>query len=101
MSASRPRPMTKSDAKPLVIWAVSDGLIGNANQVLGLAEAIAHERKAEIVVKTLGWKGRNRARLPWYLNPLPRTGLSDPDQIAPPWPDIWLSVGRRTLPFAM
>ena len=93
--------MAKSPAKPpLVIWAVSDGRAGNAGPALGLAEAIAAKRKAEVVVKTIAFKGRI-GRLPWYLNPLPRRALTPQSDIAPPWPDIWISAGRATIPLAM
>ena len=99
MAKTRATPASQA-ASPLVIWAVSDGRPGNAGPALGLAEAIAAKRKAEVVVKTLGFKGR-AGRLPWYLNPLPRRGLTAESGIAPPWPDIWISAGRATVPLSM
>jgi len=42
-------------APPLTIWAVSDGRVGIEAQVLGLAEAVARQRPAEILVKRIAW----------------------------------------------
>jgi len=83
-------------ARPLRIWAVSDGRAGIEAQALGLAEAVARLRPAHILVKRIGWKaGLNR--LPWRLiPPAARTG----DSIAPPYPDIWIAAGRATLPLS-
>lgn len=93
--------MARTPAKPpLRIWAVSDGRAGIEAQVLGLAQAIGRRRKAEIVVKRIGWKGR-LGRLPWWLNPLPRRALTEESGIAPPWPDLWLAAGRATLPLSI
>ncbi len=87
-------------ARPLVIWAVSDGRAGNAGPALGLAEAIGRRRDVRIVVKTIGWKGRI-GRLPWFLNPLPLRALTPDSDIAAPWPDIWIAAGRATLPLSI
>jgi mitochondrial fission protein ELM1 len=85
---------------PLVVWAVSDGRAGNANPALGLAEALARRREAEIVVKTIAWTGP-LGRAPWFLNPLPRRLLTPESGIAPPWPDVWIAAGRATVPLSM
>lgn len=85
---------------PLRIWAVSDGRAGNAGPALGLAEAVARLRPAEIEIKTIGWKGRI-GRLPWFLNPFPLQALTPESDIAPPWPDVWIAAGRATLPLSI
>lgn len=85
-----------AEAPPLTIWAVSDGRTGIENQALGLAEAVARLRPAQIAVKRIGWRG-GLGRLPWRLiPPAARTG----DRIGPPWPDIWIAAGRATLPLS-
>lgn len=86
-------------APPLVIWAVSDGRAGIEAQALGLAEAVARQRPAQVVVKRIGWRGA-LGRLPWRLNLFPRSGLTAGSDIAPPWPDIWIACGRATLPLS-
>jgi mitochondrial fission protein ELM1 len=88
-------------ARPLTIWAVSDGRAGTENQVLGLAEAVARLTPAEIVVKRIAWKAP-LARAPTWLNLLPRWSLaSGSDRIAPPWPDLWIGAGRASLPLSI
>jgi mitochondrial fission protein ELM1 len=83
-------------ARPLRIWAVSDGRAGIEAQALGLAEAVARLRPAHITVKRIGWKA-GLGRLPWRLIP-PAARKGDP--IEPPFPDIWIAAGRATLPLS-
>ena len=92
--------VTSPQPEKLVIWAVSDGKAGNAAPSLGLAEAVARRRPAEIVVKTVGWKGFS-GRLPWWLVPAPRLWLDGASGMSPPWPDLWIATGRATLPLDM
>jgi hypothetical protein len=99
LSATSNEPADKP-AKPLLVWAVSDGRAGIEAQVVGLANAIARKRGAQVVVKRVGWKGRI-GRLPWWLNPFPQRFLTPESEIAPPWPDIWLAAGRATLPLSI
>jgi len=94
--------MTGKPAKPLTIWAVSDGRAGIEGQVVGMAEALARARRPRPVVeiKRVGWKGAT-GRLPWWLIPFPRRWLTSESGIAPPWPDVMVAAGRATLPVAM
>lgn len=77
-----------------IIWAVHDGKIGMANQVLGLAEAVAAVLNGTVVEKRLA------LRSPWrwlppqaWVMPLAALGPAG-DRLAPPWPDILISCGR-------
>jgi mitochondrial fission protein ELM1 len=90
----------KSSVRPLVIWAVSDGRAGIEAQVVGLANAIARRRPAEVIVKKIAWKSWI-GRLPWWLTPFPRRFLAPGSDIAPPWPDLWIAAGRATLPLSI
>ena len=64
--------------RPIVIWAVSDGRAGIEAQALGLAEAVARVRPAEILVKRIGWRA-GLGRLPWrMIPPAARTGDRSP-----------------------
>jgi mitochondrial fission protein ELM1 len=85
-----------SGARPLRIWAVSDGRAGIEAQALGLAEAVARLKPAHIGVKRIGWQA-GLGRLPWRLIP---PGARTGDPIAPPYPDIWIAAGRATLPLS-
>jgi mitochondrial fission protein ELM1 len=85
----------------LTIWAVSDGRSGIENQAVGLAEAVARLRPAEIVVKHVAYSGL-KARLPSLLNLFPRKGLVEGSSpIEPPWPDLWIGAGRASLALSM
>ncbi|HUK59583.1 MAG TPA: mitochondrial fission ELM1 family protein [Stellaceae bacterium] len=75
------------------VWAIHDGKIGMASQVLGLAEAI-------------GWpfiEKRLSIRAPWrhlvpalWFQPLAAAGL-DGDRLEPPWPDLAIACGRNAV----
>jgi mitochondrial fission protein ELM1 len=87
--------MAKASSPPLTIWAVSDGRAGIEAQALGLAEAVARLRPAEVVVKRIGWRW-GLGRLPWRL--IPPFALKGDARA--PWPDIWIAAGRATLPLS-
>src|SRR4051794_30810939 len=81
-----------ADTVPTVVWALHDGRIGIANQVLGLAEAGG--------LATL--EKRLAIRFPWsalpaslWLRPLHAVGPGGAD-LAPPWPDLVIGCGRTT-----
>src|SRR6185369_4494829 len=90
--------MAQANSPHLNIWAVSDGRTGIEAQALGLAEAVARLRPAQVTVKRIAWRAPF-GRLPWGLVP-PRLALEPASGIAPPWPDIWIAAGRATLPLS-
>jgi len=80
-----------------VIWALHDGKIGMANQVLGLAEAVGFP----IVEKQV------RLRAPWYRL-LPAFWLDPTMAVAPgstpltpPWPGLVIACGREVSALAL
>ncbi|WP_293376477.1 mitochondrial fission ELM1 family protein [Phenylobacterium sp.] len=81
------------------IWAVSDGRVGIEAQALGLAEAVARQRPAEITCKRIVWP-LSLGRLPERLIPFPRATVRADGPVAPPWPDIWIGAGRASLPLS-
>ncbi|MEE8271119.1 MAG: mitochondrial fission ELM1 family protein [Alphaproteobacteria bacterium] len=74
-------------------WVITDGTPGMENQCLGLAESL----DVEPVVK------RVALRSPWrQLTPYLRIGLRHAvgptgDSIMPPWPDLVIASGRRSI----
>ncbi len=78
-------------------WVVSDGNAGNENPALGLAQAVGLETEVK----------RLRPRPPWTwlpgnLWPRPFAALgADSDSLAPPWPDLVISCGRRSVPYSL
>jgi mitochondrial fission protein ELM1 len=93
-------PAPEAPREPITIWAISDGRAGIEAQAVGLAEAVARQVPARIVVKRVGWNGRI-GRLPWWANWLPRRWLTPESEIQPPWPDLWVAAGRATLPLSI
>ena len=86
--------------RPLTIWAVSDGRAGIENQALGLAEAVARQAPADVVVKRVGWRGP-LGRLPTGLLNVAPPSWATGDPIEPPWPDLWIGAGRAVLPLSI
>jgi len=74
------------------VWAVHDGKVGMANQVIGLAEALGYP----FLEKRLAIRGPWRHLTPQlWIQPLAALG-PDGDRLAPPWPDVLIAVGRLT-----
>ena len=71
-----------------------------ANQVLGLAEAVARLRPAFVTAKRVSYRPPV-GRLPQALNLFPLSVLAkEADPFTPPWPDLWIAAGRATLPLS-
>lgn len=80
---------------PLTVWAVTEGHIGTENQAHGVAEALIGDGPGAIVVKRIALRAPWRW-LPPALWPAPLVAVaSDGDPLAPPWPDVLISCGRR------
>lgn len=86
---------------PLTVWALTEGHIGMENQARGVAEALIGEDTGdgagEIVVKRIAvnppWRW-----LPPGLWPAPLKAVgSAGDPLAPPWPDVVISCGKRAV----
>lgn len=83
------------DTAPIRCWALSEGHAGMENQCVGLAERIG------LPFRTL----RIRPRPPWtwlpagcWPAPLAALGPGS-DAITPPWPELLISSGRRSVPY--
>jgi mitochondrial fission protein ELM1 len=90
---------------------VADGRAGILNQVKALAAALAEPERAaklahirsdapsrEVILQPKGWQLLLRPDL-W---PSPMSALPDEQAklLAPPWPDVWLAAGRRSIPYS-
>lgn len=88
-------------ADPIRIWTVTDGRAGIENQALGLAEAIARRAPTELTVKRVTLRTPWRWLPPGFV-PAPRQATSvGSDDIASPWPDLFIGCGRASIPFAL
>jgi uncharacterized protein len=81
---------------PQPIWVLADDRPGNANQALGVAEALGWP----FLVKSLRYGPL--ARLPNLLQGASLRGLTGAARAAlePPWPKLVIAAGRRTAPVA-
>lgn len=86
------------------IWAISDGRAGIERQSVSLARALTANLQGhastEIVRLTPSGVQLN---LPPQLWPFPLAALPQEqrDHIAPPWPDVWIATGRRSIPYSL
>ena len=88
-------------ARPITIWAVSDGRAGIQNQVLGLAEAVARIVPATVLTRHIRYAPAF-AWLPSALKLWPDAMLTrDSDAVSSPYPDIWIGAGRATIPHSV
>ena len=78
-------------------WVLTPGHAGMENQAIGLAERIGLPFEVK----------RVRPRRPWVWLPsgwwpAPLASLpADNEPIAPPWPDLLITCGRRSVPFSL
>lgn len=95
--------------RPLRLWCVSDGRAGIERQTLALADAFDARLAAEgrgpaperRVVRL--HPGPPQVWLPPDLWPAPLAALPADERaaLAPPWPDIWIAAGRRSIPYSL
>lgn len=94
------------------IWCVADGRAGILNQVKALAAALAEPERADrlthyeskahrsepLILQPRGYQLLLRPEM-W---PAPMAALPEEQRklLAPPWPDVWLAAGRRSIPYS-
>jgi mitochondrial fission protein ELM1 len=94
------------------VWTVADGRAGILNQSKALAAALAEPERAAklahirptaprgspVILQPTGWQVNLRPDL-W---PAPVAALPPDhrDLLGPPWPDIWIAAGRRSIPYS-
>lgn len=72
-------------------WVLTEGYAGSVNQAVGLAEALGLQATVKRFMPRAPWK-----YLPPRLWPHPLTlGDASSDTLAPPWPDLLISCGKR------
>jgi mitochondrial fission protein ELM1 len=94
------------------IWCVADGRAGILNQPRALAAALAEpERAAKVAhIRSNAHRASPVILQPegpqLYLRPdlwpAPVSALPDDqrDLLGPPWPDVWIAAGRRSIPYS-
>jgi mitochondrial fission protein ELM1 len=88
--------------RPLRVWCATDGRIGIELQALAVADALAALVPVERRVLRLT-PSETQTWLPPPLWPAPLRALPQAEraQFAPPWPDVWIGNGRRTIPYSI
>ena len=82
---------------PSTIWALALPEAGFRSQVIGLAEAL-HQ---PFILKNVNLK-KPWSLIPVRFCPFSLMGLdAASDMLTPPWPDLVISCGRRTIPLAL
>ena len=93
------------------VWCVADGRAGILNQTKALAAALAEPERAaklahvrsdaqsrDVILQPQGFQLMLRPDL-W---PMPLSALSADQRklLTPPWPDVWIAAGRRSIPYS-
>jgi len=74
-------------------WVLTDGKVGMINQCRGLAEVLGVEPVSKVIDQRAPWRW-----LPPALTP-PALGVITPasSPLAPPWPDLLIASGRKSV----
>lgn len=94
------------------VWAVSDGRAGIERQSVSVARALQSPERLERLAHITSPAHRTaplrlqpqgpQLYLPANMWPAPMSALP-PDQralLVPPWPDVWIATGRRSIPYS-
>ena len=108
--------MTASDTRPgpagPSIWVVSDGRAGIERQALSLARALGEPHRWEqlrhirsdahrsepLRLSPAGWQVPLPADK--WIAPMAALSRRQREQLQPPWPDVWIATGRRSIPYS-
>lgn len=93
------------------VWCVADGRAGILNQTKALAAALAEpERTAKLVHIRSDAQSRDVILQPQGFQlmlrpdlwPMPLSALPAEQRklLSPPWPDVWIAAGRRSIPYS-
>jgi uncharacterized protein len=78
-------------------WSLTTGEAGATSQAVGLAEAVGLPHQHKTISLRAPWRW-----LPGHRCPLAMHGLAaDGDPLAPPWPRLLITCGRRTTAVSM
>jgi mitochondrial fission protein ELM1 len=80
-----------------IVWAVHDGKIGMANQVLGLAEAVGYPVVEKAVALRSPWR---HLASPLWIHPMAALA-PEGARLEPPWPDLLIACGRGVTALAL
>ncbi len=79
--------------KKISTWVVTEGLTGTENQCLGVAESLGVSPVVKRIKLNEPWKTLS----PYIKLECEPTFSSEGDNIAPPWPDLLIASGRKSI----
>ena len=85
----------------LNIWVLTEGIAGTENQCLGVAERLGGVIGQNIKVLRTKLKQPWRMLSPYLGGGAPFVYTSDSDIPAPPWPDVLIASGRKSIASAL
>lgn len=85
------------DAKPLRVWVLTSKNLGDNAQVLAIADALSWPYE----VKRLEFTGLNHFHFRVFGPSLRKVAVNRSAPLVPPWPDLILTIGRRSTPVAL
>ena len=93
------------------VWCVADGRAGILNQTKALAAALAEPERAaklthvrseaqsrDVILQPQGFQLMLRPDL--WPAPLSALPADQRKLLSPPWPDVWIAAGRRSIPYS-
>ena len=87
----------KSLLPELSCWVLTEGMAGTENQCLGLAEALGVTPVVKRIKLKFPWKQLS----PWLCFGQALALAEGSDAITPPWPDILIASGRKSIGTAL
>ncbi len=90
------------EGREVSVWCVSDGRAGIERQTVAVAHALSERVPTRIKVLRLQPTGF-QVHLPPSLWLMPKSALpiEQAARLQPPWPDVWIGNGRRSIPYSL
>jgi mitochondrial fission protein ELM1 len=90
---NRRNPVSKLPMKNQTTWVLTEGMAGMVTQAVGLAEAVGLPFEQKTITLRAPWRW-----LPPRFWPQGTLGLApSSDPLTPPWPDLVISCGRKSV----
>jgi mitochondrial fission protein ELM1 len=83
-------------SKPPRVWLLLGARRGDNNQLLALAEALG----VPFETRTMGYGRFAKVRLKLFARSIRHVDRASRQWLQPPWPDLVMGIGRRTVPVA-
>lgn len=88
--------------RPLKIWCVSDGRTGIARQCTAIANALSEFVPIDVIDMVVTPRGPQVWLPPqFWFYPLAALPSTQAERFKPPWPDIWIANGRRSIAYSL